>query len=64
MVKVCSSSSSGGLGRAVECGGAGRVGGAKGAGGVLTLTYLKGFSPVCVRMWLLSVVAPAKARPQ
>lgn len=44
--------------------GTGRVGGAKGGGGVLTLTYLKGFSPVCVRMWLLSVVAPAKARPQ
>lgn len=28
------------------------------------VTYLKGFSPVCVRMWLLSVVAPANARPQ
>lgn len=27
-------------------------------------TYLKGFSPVCVRMWLLRVVAPANARPQ
>ena len=27
-------------------------------------TYLKGFSPVWVRMWLLRVVAPAKARPQ
>lgn len=33
-------------------------------GGVLTVTYLNGFSPVCVRMWLLSVVAPANARPQ
>lgn len=31
---------------------------------VLTVTYLKGFSPVCVRMWLLRVVAPAKALPQ
>lgn len=28
------------------------------------VAYLKGFSPVCVRMWLLSVVAPANARPQ
>lgn len=43
---------------------AGKVGGFYGCLGVLTVTYLNGFSPVCVRMWLLSVVAPAKARPQ
>lgn len=43
-----------------QVGGAGRTG----RQGVLTVTYLKGFSPVCVRMWLLSVVAPANARPQ
>lgn len=41
-----------------------RVGGLDGWVGVLTVTYLNGFSPVCVRMWLLSVVAPANARPQ
>ena len=28
------------------------------------LSHLNGFSPVCVRMWLFSVVAPANERPQ
>ena len=50
----------------VSGGGWGQVGGVRWVGwvGVLTVTYLNGFSPVCVRMWLLSVVAPANARPQ
>ena len=28
------------------------------------LSHLNGFSPVCVRIWLFSVVAPANERPQ
>ena len=57
---------SGGVSRVWELTVVQRAGGAEGAEGwgVLTVTYLNGFSPVCVRMWLLSVVAPANARPQ
>lgn len=50
-------------GQAGQAGWSRRWGGLDGWG-VLTVTYLNGFSPVCVRMWLLSVVAPANARPQ
>ncbi len=63
-VGVRISSKTGQLRRALQqAGGSRRVGGLDGWG-VLTVTYLNGFSPVCVRMWLLSVVAPANARPQ